>query len=115
MTLSSIAEHDDPAAIFVCGERECIIIICNALAALCQRAYAFGCASCLDLLTIYVCMHGGQAMCVCRVQLRWPKAQGEAHRARTGNLAMLRSWLQEAAPAVVSSLPLNQAVQVCRC
>ncbi|KAK9810822.1 hypothetical protein WJX73_010031 [Symbiochloris irregularis] len=46
-----------------------------------------------------------------RVQLRWPKTQGDAHRGRTANLAMLRAWLQEAAPLVACHLPLLVAVQ----
>ena len=48
----------------------------------------------------------------CRVKLRWPKAQGEAYRGRTGNAAMLRAWLADAAPSIASSVTLDTAVQV---
>lgn len=47
-----------------------------------------------------------------RVQLAWPKAQGEARRAHTANEAMLRAWASDAAATVLSCLTVHTATQV---
>jgi hypothetical protein len=47
-----------------------------------------------------------------RVQLAWPKAQGEARRAHAANEAMLRAWASEAAATVLSCLTVHTAAQV---
>ncbi len=51
-------------------------------------------------------------MIVRRVQLAWPKAQGEARRAHAANEAMLRAWASDAAATVLSCLTVHTAAQV---
>ena len=47
-----------------------------------------------------------------RVQLAWPRAQGEARRTHAANEAMLRAWASDAAATVLSCLTVHTAAQV---